>query len=125
MGAFICILEIVGLRLRRWRGSGQPLASFLAIGLVRLYVRVWHRWSLRGPGRMPAPGPAIVVANHTYGADCAFVTATRYRPLSFLVAAEYIKILGLGRLLRITASIPVRRNGTDVAAFRQAKNHGG
>lgn len=104
---------------RRSRTLGR-LPAALIVGLVHLYARLWHRWSGAGPGRIPGRGAVVIAANHTSGADSAFLAAASPRPLSFLVAEEYAKIPGLHWLLRCSHSVPVRRDGRDVTAARRA-----
>jgi 1-acyl-sn-glycerol-3-phosphate acyltransferase len=118
MWFYVVTAVTVAVLWMRWRASAQTPGVFLASRLVYAYARLWHRLRIDGPGRIPGRGPAIVVANHTCGADSAFLTACSPRPLSFLIAAEYGNIPLLSRLLEAIACVPVQRHGQDVSAVR-------
>jgi 1-acyl-sn-glycerol-3-phosphate acyltransferase len=106
--------------LLRWRRSGQSLAHFLGLGLVRMYARVWHGLTWTGPAPLPDKGPAILIANHTCSTDPAFLQAGCSRPLSFLIAREYYEDLPWARrLFEYLGSVPVCRDGNDVVAVRK------
>src|SRR6202022_2482438 len=72
------------------------------------------------PARLPATGPAILVANHTCSADPAFLTAGCRRVLSFMIAREDYNIRLLRPLLDYIGCVPVARNGRDAAGVRNA-----
>jgi 1-acyl-sn-glycerol-3-phosphate acyltransferase len=105
----------------RWSRSGQPLAEFLALGVVRLYAALWHRWRANGPAPFPAAGPGIVIANHTCSADPTFILAGSRRLISFLVAREHYNVSRVSRrILDWLRCVSVTRNGQDVCAIRAA-----
>lgn len=108
------------LMLTRWWRAGRPmLIDYVGLGIVYLYARLWHRWSARGP-RLPASGPALLLANHTCSADPAFLQAGCPRPLSFVIAREYYGLPVLRRLLAYIGCVPVTRNGRDATGVRVA-----
>ena len=67
----------------------------------------------------PQSGPFLVISNHTCSADPSFIQACCQRPLSFLIAREYYEKVPWARpLFEYIHSVPVTRNGRDVAAVR-------
>jgi 1-acyl-sn-glycerol-3-phosphate acyltransferase len=83
--------------------------------------RFWYRWRRIGPCPVPRSGPVIIVANHTCPADPLMLCAgCTYRKISFLIAREYANFPVWRFFVRMIECIPVRRDGKDVAATRQA-----
>jgi 1-acyl-sn-glycerol-3-phosphate acyltransferase len=114
------LLVGVGFLTAWWR-SGRKLDEFVCLGLIRAYSRLWHRCTLTGVERIPRTGPVLLMANHTCSADPAFLsTAASPRVSGFLLAEEYYRLPGLHLLFRRIGCVPVRRDGRDVAAIRQA-----
>jgi 1-acyl-sn-glycerol-3-phosphate acyltransferase len=111
---------VTAVSLYRWWRSGQTLAIFLGLGVVRAYTRLWHGYSSNGCPHLPVKGPAILLANHTCSADPAFLTTGCARPLSFLIAREFYLLPMLRALFDYIHCVPVTRNGTDVLAVRTA-----
>jgi 1-acyl-sn-glycerol-3-phosphate acyltransferase len=103
---------------RRWRRSGLRPGTFLGVGLVYAYARLWHGWRGDHATPLPAKGGALLVANHTCSADPAFLQAGCPRPLSFLIAREYYLVGGLRRLFEGIECVPVVRDGRDVGSVR-------
>lgn len=112
------VLALAGLWL--WRRSGQEAVEYFGLGLVRMYARLWHRWSSNGLAPLPKKGAAILAANHTCSADPAFLTAGSLRPMGFLIAREFYEMPWVRPLLDYIHCVPVRRDGRDAAALRTA-----
>jgi 1-acyl-sn-glycerol-3-phosphate acyltransferase len=93
--------------------------DFAILCLFIGYSRLWQRCRFRGLQHLPE-GPVIVMSNHTCSADPAFLVAATRRPPGFLFAEEYFLMPVVNRLFRHIRCIPVRRNGRDVGALRQA-----
>ncbi len=120
MGVLATIGAAIGVVLTHWWRARRPkLIDYLGLGVVYLYVRIWHRWSARGP-QLPAAGSGIVVANHSCSADPAFLQAGCPRPMSYVIAQEYYHIPLLRRLLVYIGCVPVARNGRDATGVRVA-----
>ncbi len=109
------------VRLRR-SAAAKPLT--MAQNLNELLARFWWHLQRIGPSTVPREGAVIVTANHTCSADPLFLSAVvRYRPLSFMVAAEFTKWPIAGSLMRMVDCIPVRRAVHDTGATKQAMRH--
>ena len=90
----------------------KPLAVFLMRRLFRLRSVGAHH--------VPAAGPVLLVANHLSVLDPPLVGGATDRQLSFLAKAELFSIPLFGRLIRALNARPVRREGADAAALREA-----
>lgn len=88
--------------------------------LVLLLARILFRLEVRGAEHVPATGLALIVANHSSVLDPPIVGAGAPRPLHFLAKAELFSIPLFGRLIRAVNSRPVRREGADARALREA-----
>jgi 1-acyl-sn-glycerol-3-phosphate acyltransferase len=103
--------------LVRWWRSRLSFVDFFLIHITRLYARLWHRCSWRGPVPLPAKGPALLVANHTCSADPTFLVASCRRLLSFAVAREHFDLHPVTHwVLEHVRCVPVTRNGRDAGA---------
>jgi len=121
MWAVTVCAVVVGIVWLHWRQSDQKLADFLGLGCVHGYARLWHGCSIRGPSPRSIKGAAILIANHTCSADPSFLQANCARWLSFLIAREFYGLLPLiDRVFEHQCSVPVARDGRDVAAVRTA-----
>ena len=104
----------------RDRGPGDTPVIALIRRVNAVYTYVFH--GIRRPPDDPLPrgGPAIVVANHRSGIDPLVLNACTRRRIRFLIAREYYQITGLFMIFRKIQVIPVRRDGSDLAATRHA-----
>jgi 1-acyl-sn-glycerol-3-phosphate acyltransferase len=90
----------------------KPLAVFL--------MRRMFRLTSVGRHHVPATGPVLLVSNHLSVLDPPLVGGATDRQLSFLAKAELFKIPLFGRLIRGLNARPVRRDGADASALRDA-----
>jgi len=106
------------VRTRRSR-LGSRLAA--VENLNEFIAKFWWRLQRVGRPTVPLTGPAILVANHTCSADPLFLSAAvPYRPISFMVAAEFTNLPVARQFMRLIECIPVKRDGRDTAATKQA-----
>jgi len=82
------------------------------------------RWlfDLTSTGRhhVPATGPVLLVSNHSSVLDPPLVGGAAARQLSFLAKAELFAIPGFGWLIHRLNARPLRREGGDASALREA-----
>jgi len=103
------------------RRAGLKGWELLLWWLNEFYCKWWFRLKRVGPCRLPKSGPAIVAANHTCSIDPLLLHASgNFRPIGFMVAAEYYDLPVFGRLLRRIGCVPTARSGRDVAATKAA-----
>src|SRR5947208_338638 len=77
---------------RRSRARFQPEIHGTLVPMhwmVVVYCALWHRLKTNGWARLPASGPAILIANHTCGIDHLVLQAGCRRVLGFMIAREY------------------------------------
>lgn len=101
--------------------------------IQRLYSGLIFRWRCtNGPCPIPTEGGGLIVANHRSPIDPMMVWTNHHfrgdasgaardiRVAGFLTASEYCNVSGLLWLVRTMRSIPVERDGHDMAATREA-----
>ncbi len=86
----------------------------------RLHARLIHRLDAPRMAPLPVQGPALLVSNHTCGADPVILQATCRRVLGFLIAREFAEHWLVGPMSRTLGCIPVKRDGQDAGAARSA-----
>lgn len=88
----------------------------VALTVMRLYFRL--EW--RGSECVPRSGPVLLVANHSSMLDPPIIGAACPRTLTYLAKAELFAVPGLGRLIHALHARPVRREGSDARALKDA-----
>ena len=84
------------------------LPDFLLRFVVLVLTRTVYRIRVLGGTRVPADGPALLVANHQAWIDPLLLMATQQRRVKFLMAREIYRSLGAMRpLLDLAGVIPV------------------
>jgi len=94
----------------------------------RLHCSMVFHWRSNRRCPLPAKGPAIVIANHRSPADPMILWMNNHLradgsdvcTISFLMAREYYKIPGLRFICEAMQSIPIDRDGQDMAPARSA-----
>jgi 1-acyl-sn-glycerol-3-phosphate acyltransferase len=120
---FVLVLALAGaVALLGWWRSGQSLARWVFLGVIRFYVQFWHRWWAPRASTLPATGPVLLISNHTSSSDPTFLqTACNTRILGWLSSHEHYDIHPLVRKLQNALyCVPVQRTGQDATALRLA-----
>lgn len=108
------------------------LIASRCVGLTPLQTILWalsamfclFLWRGRLHGRLPkTTRGAILIANHRSSADSLIMQMACFRPIGWLIAAEYMQIPVLGRMMRYLGAIPAGRSGNDTKATRNAITH--
>lgn len=114
-----CMALVVRLR----RGVQGPLMT-TAEHVNEFLAKFWWRFRRVGPSTVPRTGPVIITSNHRCPADPVFLSAAvPYRPISFMIAAEYANWPVVSWIVRLIECIPVRRGTRDPGATKQAMRH--
>ena len=88
---------------------------------MRLLLRLLVRWKVRGRENIPTKGPLIVVSNHLNLTDPPVLSASIPRRIVFMAKEEVFSHPIQGPLVRGFKAFPVRREGLDRQALRQAR----
>jgi len=102
------------------RVPGDPWLYAFARVLLVTTVRLYGRFCEAGAGRLPARGPAIVVANHPSDVDPILLGVTFPRTLHFVADAVQFRRGFVGRVIPRLAAIPIHKGRPDRAALGQA-----
>lgn len=86
----------------------------------RFFARVYQRLDVLSPCPLPATGPAILICNHTSGLDPLLIQSCCPRLITWMMAAEYYDLIGIGQIFKAVGVIPVTRSGRDTSATRSA-----
>ncbi len=126
LGAVAALMVLAGL-VTLWVRLGQSMhgrSLTFAENLNEFMAKFWWRFRRLGRSTVPRTGPVLVTANHTCSADPLFLSAAvPYRPISFVVAAEYTNWPIVRFFLRVVECIPVKRGTGDAGATKQAIRH--
>lgn len=93
-----------------------------------LYVFNWVMarvlWRLRVIGKFPKDGDQgyLLIANHRSSADPMLLQASISRPLTWMIAREFIQPAAVAKVLKIIGIIPVDRGGGDRSSVKTAIN---
>ncbi|HEU4537654.1 MAG TPA: lysophospholipid acyltransferase family protein, partial [Polyangiaceae bacterium] len=88
--------------------------------VVALVLRVFLRLRVRGEGRLPAQGPALVVCNHVSYLDALVLASACPYPLRFVYWHKLARVPLLGALLRLVGGIAIAAEHEDAALYRGA-----
>jgi len=123
----------VALIVRSIRHCRDGWGVWLLYVIQRLYGGLIFRWRCNnGPSTLPAEGSGLIVANHRSPIDPMMIWTNHHlrgdstvesrevRVAGFLTASEFCNVPGMRWLVRTMRSIPVDRNGQDMAPTREA-----
>ncbi|MBM3947202.1 MAG: 1-acyl-sn-glycerol-3-phosphate acyltransferase [SAR202 cluster bacterium] len=88
--------------------------------LLRCVFRLFFRWRVLHPERVPASGPVLLAANHESNLDPPAVAVGISRPCASLAKEELFRHPLFGWYLRRLNAFPVRRGEPDRAALQRA-----
>jgi 1-acyl-sn-glycerol-3-phosphate acyltransferase len=116
---------LIAMGLMLWRYYRRRSPYHWAVGAIKAFnefvCKFWYRLQRVGVCTVPRSGGCIITANHASGADPSFLTAAcHHRLCGWMVAREYYNLPLFRYLIRALECIPVRRDGNDIAATKQA-----
>jgi 1-acyl-sn-glycerol-3-phosphate acyltransferase len=88
--------------------------------LCRIITSVWLDFKVHGLKHIPRSGGALLVCNHQSYLDPVFLGAQMRRQITFVAKSELFAPPGLGWLIRMLNTLPVRRGEADVSAIKEA-----
>lgn len=112
----------------QYRKSGFDRRAWFLYIVERLHVGLMYHWRANQRCPFPESGPAIVIGNHRSPVDPMLIWMNNHlgsrnrrpRIINFVMAREYYEISGLRWLCQTMQSIPVDRQGRDMAPAREA-----
>jgi 1-acyl-sn-glycerol-3-phosphate acyltransferase len=118
-----CLLLLSPALLGRFRRRPESIGGILLPiwWAARIYTKLAHGLQKpTGDAPLPEHGPALLIANHTSGVDSMILFAVSRRPLGFMIIKEWYDHWIVNPFCKVLGCIPVRRDGTDLAATRAA-----
>jgi 1-acyl-sn-glycerol-3-phosphate acyltransferase len=101
------------------RPENRPIIRLLqAIDVC--FSRIYHRLNVLAPQQLPRDGAAILVSNHISGLDPLLIQSVCPRLITWMMAKEYMEIIGLRWVFKQVGIIPVARTGRDLSSTRAA-----
>jgi 1-acyl-sn-glycerol-3-phosphate acyltransferase len=94
--------------------------EFLLRFLSWLLVSVTYRVRKQGTERIPATGPALIVANHVSFIDALVLMAMSPRPIRFVMDLSIFRVPVLSWLFRQVKAIPIAAAKVDAAMMERA-----
>src|SRR6266568_734055 len=91
---------------------------FLGWCFFRTVFKLYFRWRVFNPERVPLEGPVILAANHASFLDPPLVGAGLKRALNYLARDTLFPVPVVGWLLRLWKVVPVDREGGGAAGLR-------
>ena len=92
---------------------------FLGWRCFRALFKIYFRWRVYNPERVPETGPVILAANHASFIDPPLVGAGLPRDINYLARESLFRFPGIGALLRSWNSVPVDREGGGAAGVKK------
>ena len=89
--------------------------------IARIMFTVLCRVRVKGIENVPADGPLIIVANHLHVLDPPLIGVAIKRKMVFMAKEELFRSRVTGYFIRGFGAFPVRRDGADRKALRQAE----
>src|SRR5713101_7158492 len=87
------------------------LVYFLGWCFFRTVFKLYFRWRVYNPERVPSEGPVILAANHASFIDPPLVGAGLRRGINYLARENLFRFPVVGWVLRNWNSVPVDREG--------------
>jgi 1-acyl-sn-glycerol-3-phosphate acyltransferase len=96
--------------------------AWIVLTPCRVYGRCAFRWRATRRCPLPITGPAIILANHRSPVDPILIgiELARDRTIGYMMAREYYETPVLHWMCAAVHSIPVERDGSDMASARAA-----
>lgn len=91
---------------------------FIGWSCFRFIYRLYFRWRVIHPERVPLTGPVILAANHTSYLDPPLVGSALPRDINYLARDTLFRYPGVGWVLRSWNSVPVDRDGGGAAGLK-------
>jgi len=79
--------------------------------VCRILFRLWFRWRVIHPERVPREGPVILASNHASFLDPPLIGSPLPRMVNYLARESLFRVPGIGAYLKALHAVPVDRDG--------------
>ena len=87
---------------------------------ARWLCRLLFKIEFKGTENIPLEGPCIIAPNHVTYADPIWISIPVLRPIRYMAWDRMFRIPVLGFMMRVFGAFPVRLEGGDISAQREA-----
>jgi len=90
----------------------------IVVIIMRLYLRVFNRWTISGRENIPSQGPLVLIGNHVSYWDPVILACSVNREVHFMAKAELFKVPIFRQIIKWLHAFPVKRGSADRNALR-------
>jgi 1-acyl-sn-glycerol-3-phosphate acyltransferase len=94
------------------------LSYFLGWSFFRTIYKLYFRWRVYNPERVPLQGPVILASNHASFIDPPLVGAGLHRKINYLARESLFRFPIVGWILHSWSAVPVDREGGGAAGLK-------
>lgn len=96
------------------------MVYFISKNILKLFFKICFKLSITGAENCPKYGPLIIAPNHASFLDPLIAGIVTPRELNFMARDSLFRNRIFGRILMLVNAFPLRREGADPGAMRQA-----
>lgn len=101
-----------------WERGKIKMFYNVIIRILRLYLKIFNRWTIIGQENIPQHGPLVLIGNHVSNWDPVILACSVNRDVHFMAKEELFKVPVFCWIIRWLQAFPVRRGKPDKNALR-------
>ncbi|MGI6606159.1 MAG: lysophospholipid acyltransferase family protein [Peptococcia bacterium] len=90
----------------------------IVIIIMRLYLRIFNRWTIIGRENIPQQGPLVLIGNHVSYWDPVILACSVNREVHFMAKTELFNVPIFRQIIKWLHAFPVKRGSPDRNALR-------